>query len=119
MPSGVTLTIVNDRTTMIRASIHDVQFTPLLSVVLVVVRYVPHPSAPPSSPAWPRRPLIANFGVMWFCGFSPTTVADGADHRDGLRRRRYVATRTSFATSRTANLRSMPRCAARARSASP
>ena len=27
MPVGVTLTIVNDRTTTIRASIHDVQFT--------------------------------------------------------------------------------------------
>ena len=37
MPVGVTLTIVNDRTTTIRASIHDVQFTLLLSVVLVVL----------------------------------------------------------------------------------
>ena len=37
MPAGVELTIVNDRTTTIRASIHDVQFTLVLSVVLVVL----------------------------------------------------------------------------------
>ena len=37
MPAGVKLTIVNDRTETIRASVHDVQFTLILSVVLVVL----------------------------------------------------------------------------------
>ena len=35
MPAGATLTIVNDRTTTIRASIHDVQFTLVLSIARV------------------------------------------------------------------------------------
>src|SRR6201986_1380622 len=34
IPAGVNLTIVSDRTVTIRASVHDVQFAPLLSVVL-------------------------------------------------------------------------------------
>jgi len=57
MPAGATLTIVNDRTTTIRASIHDVQFTLMLSVVLVVLVVLIScaPSAPPSSPAWRCR----------------------------------------------------------------
>ncbi len=37
IPAGVTLTIVSDRTVTIRASVHDVQFTLLLSVVLVTL----------------------------------------------------------------------------------
>jgi len=37
MPAGADLTIVNDRTTTIRASIHDVQFTLVLSIALVVL----------------------------------------------------------------------------------
>src|SRR5215468_5626711 len=37
IPAGAELTIVNNRTTTIRASIHDVQFTLVLSVALVVL----------------------------------------------------------------------------------
>ncbi|MGC1970424.1 MAG: efflux RND transporter permease subunit, partial [Pseudolabrys sp.] len=37
MPAGADLTIVNDRTTTIRASIHDVQLTLVLSIALVVL----------------------------------------------------------------------------------
>src|SRR5262249_42895160 len=37
MPAGITLTIVSDRTDTISASIHDVQFTLVLSVILVVL----------------------------------------------------------------------------------
>ena len=37
MPAGVNMVIVNDRTSTIRASIHDVQFTLVLSVALVVL----------------------------------------------------------------------------------
>ena len=37
MPEGVTLTVVQDRTATIRASVRDVQFTLMLSVALVVM----------------------------------------------------------------------------------
>ena len=73
MPAAAELTIVNDRTDTIRASIHDVQFTLVLSVALVVLvvlvflrtlraTFIAGVALPLS--------LIATFGVMWFCGFS-------------------------------------------------
>ena len=37
IPAGVNLTIVSDRTVTIRASVNDVQFTLILSVVLVTL----------------------------------------------------------------------------------
>src|SRR6202023_54343 len=37
IPAGVNLTVVSDRTVTIRASVHDVQFTLVLSVVLVTL----------------------------------------------------------------------------------
>jgi multidrug efflux pump len=73
MPAGATLTIVNDRTTTIRASIHDVQFTLMLSVVLVVlVVLIFLRTIRATIIAGVALPLslIATFGVMWFCGFS-------------------------------------------------
>ncbi|MEW6450099.1 MAG: efflux RND transporter permease subunit [Pseudomonadota bacterium] len=73
MPSGVKLTIVNDRTNTIRASIHDVQFTLILSVVLVVlVVFIFLRTIRATIIAAVALPLslIATFGVMWFCGFS-------------------------------------------------
>ena len=73
MPAGVKLTVVNDRTTTIRASIHDVQFTLVLSVVLVVlVVFVFLRTIRATIIAGVALPLslIATFGVMWFCGFS-------------------------------------------------
>ncbi len=73
MPTGVTLTIVNDRTTTIRASIHDVQFTLLLSVVLVVLvvlMFLRTIRATIIAGVALPLSLIATFGVMWFCGFS-------------------------------------------------
>jgi multidrug efflux pump len=73
MPAGANLTIVNDRTTTIRASIHDVQFTLVLSVVLVVlVVLVFLRTIRATIIAGVALPLslIATFGVMWFCGFS-------------------------------------------------
>src|SRR5258707_14677581 len=73
MPAGVKLTVVNDRTTTIRASIHDVQFTLALSVVLVVlVVFVFLRTIRATIIAGVALPLslIATFGVMWFCGFS-------------------------------------------------
>src|SRR5262245_3241251 len=73
MPAGVDLTIVNDRTTTIRASIHDVQFTLVLSialVVLVVLIFLRTIRATIIAGVALPLSLIATFGVMWFCGFS-------------------------------------------------
>jgi len=73
MPAGVSLTIVNDRTTTIRASIHDVQFTLVLSValvVLVVLVFLRTIRATIIAGVALPLSLIATFGVMWFCGFS-------------------------------------------------
>jgi multidrug efflux pump len=73
MPAGVSLTIVNDRTTTIRASIHDVQFTLVLSialVVLVVLIFLRTIRATIIAGVALPLSLIATFGVMWFCGFS-------------------------------------------------
>ncbi|MBV8792070.1 MAG: efflux RND transporter permease subunit, partial [Pseudolabrys sp.] len=73
MPAGINLTVVNDRTDTIRASIHDVQFTLMLSVVLVVlVVLIFLRTIRATIIAGVALPLslIATFGVMWFCGFS-------------------------------------------------
>src|SRR5882757_1808132 len=73
IPVGVGLTVVSDRTTTIRASIHDVQFTLVLAVILVVmVVFVFLRSIRATIIAGVALPLslIATFGVMWFCGFS-------------------------------------------------
>ena len=73
IPAGATLTVVNDRTTTIRASIHDVQFTLVLSialVVLVVLVFLRTVRATIIAGVALPLSLIATFGVMWFCGFS-------------------------------------------------
>ncbi|HEY1472555.1 MAG TPA: efflux RND transporter permease subunit [Pseudolabrys sp.] len=73
MPAGAQLTIVNDRTTTIRASIHDVQFTLILSValvVLVVLIFLRTVRATIIAGVALPLSLIATFGVMWFAGFS-------------------------------------------------
>jgi len=73
LPSSVKLTLVHDRTETIRASIHDVQFTLLLSVALIVmVVLVFLRSGRATIIAGVALPvsLIATFAVMYFCGFS-------------------------------------------------
>jgi len=73
LPAGANLTIVNDRTDTIRASIHDVQFTLILSVglvVLVVLIFLRTVRATIIAGVALPLSLIATFGVMWFCGFS-------------------------------------------------
>ncbi len=73
IPVGVTLTVVNDRTTTIRASIRDVKFTLILSVilvVLVVLIFLRTIRATIIAGVALPLSLIATFGVMWFCGFS-------------------------------------------------
>jgi len=73
MPAGVKLTIVSDRTDTINASVHDVQFTLILSValvVLVVLIFLRTLRATLIAGVALPLSLIATFGVMWFCGFS-------------------------------------------------
>ena len=72
-PVAAELSIVNDRTTTIRASIHDVQFTLTLSialVVLVVLIFLRTIRATIIAGVALPLSLIATFGVMWLCGFS-------------------------------------------------
>ena len=73
MPVGIELTVVHDRTTTIRASIRDVQFTLVLSVVLVVLvvlLFLRTIRATIIAGVALPLSLIATFGVMWFAGFS-------------------------------------------------
>ena len=73
IPAGAELTIVNDRTTTIRASINDVQFTLMLSiglVVLVVLVFLRTIRATIIAGVALPLSLVATFGVMWFSGFS-------------------------------------------------
>ena len=73
LPAGADLTVVNDRTDTIRASIHDVQFTLVLSValvVLVVLIFLRTIRATIIAGVALPLSLIATFGVMWFAGFS-------------------------------------------------
>jgi multidrug efflux pump len=73
MPSDARLTVVHDRTSTIRASIHDVQFTLVLSValvVLVVLLFLRTIRATIIAGITLPVSLIATFGVMWLCGFS-------------------------------------------------
>ncbi|PZW46805.1 multidrug efflux pump [Humitalea rosea] len=73
LPAGVTLSVVADRTETIRASVHEVQMTLLLSVGLVVMviflflrtaraTIVPGVALPLS--------IIGTFGIMSLCGYS-------------------------------------------------
>jgi multidrug efflux pump len=73
VPAGVDLTVVSDRTVTIRASVHDVQFTLILSVALVtLVVLVFLRSLRATLIAGVALPLslITSFGVMYFSGFS-------------------------------------------------
>ena len=73
MPQGIDVSILSDRTETVRASVSDVQFTLVLTVLLVVLviyvflrsfraTIIPGVAVPLS--------LIATFGVMHLCGFS-------------------------------------------------
>ncbi len=73
MPAGARLTVVHDRTGTIRASVHDVQFTLVLSValvVLVVLLFLRSMRATIIAGVALPVSLIATFGVMWLSGFS-------------------------------------------------
>jgi multidrug efflux pump len=73
MPAGVNLAVVSDRTATIEASVHDVQFTLVLSVglvVMVVLLFLRSIRATIIAGVALPVSLIATFGVMYFCGFS-------------------------------------------------
>jgi len=73
LPSAVPVTVLTDRTTTIRASVHDVQFELMLAVVLVVLvifvflrsaaaTFIPGITVPVS--------IVGTFAVMYGLGFS-------------------------------------------------
>ncbi len=73
MPSDVNLVVVHDRTSTIRASVRDVQFTLVLSValvVLVVLLFLRTIRATIIAGIALPVSLVATFGIMWLCGFS-------------------------------------------------
>ena len=73
IPAGVKLTIVSDRTVTIRASVHDVQFTLILSVILVtlvVLLFLRSMRATLIAGVALPLSLITSFGIMYFAGFS-------------------------------------------------
>jgi multidrug efflux pump len=78
IPGAIALSVVLDRTPMIRASLHDVERTLLISVVLVILvvfaflrsvraTLIPSVAVPVS--------LIGTFGVMYLCGYSLDNVS--------------------------------------------
>jgi multidrug efflux pump len=73
IPQGIEITTVLDRTTTIRASVHDVEWTLVVSILLVIIvvflflrsaraTLIPVVAVPVS--------LIATFAVMYFFGYS-------------------------------------------------
>jgi multidrug efflux pump len=73
VPADVKLSVVMDRTTTIRASVHDVQITLGVSICLVILvvflflrsprtTFIPTVAVPVS--------LVGTFGVMYLCGYS-------------------------------------------------
>ncbi len=73
LPAGVNVTVVTDRTTGIRASVHDVEFELALSVALVVaVIFLFLRSVPATFIASVAVPLslVGTFGVMYLLNFS-------------------------------------------------
>jgi len=73
IPAAIKMRIASDRTTTIRASLHDVERTLLISVALVIMvvflflrngraTFIPSIAVPIS--------LIGTFGIMYLCGYS-------------------------------------------------
>ena len=73
IPAGMRLQVLMDRTTVIRASVHDVEVTLIISICLVILvvfvflrnvraTFIPSIVVPVS--------LIGTFGIMYLCGFS-------------------------------------------------
>src|SRR6476620_3428848 len=78
LPPGVKISILSDRTQTIRASVHDVQFTLMLTIALVIVvmglflrRFWPTFIAGVTVPL----SLAGTFAIMWLCGFSLDNIS--------------------------------------------
>ena len=78
LPPGVEISILSDRTQTIRASVHDVQFTLVLTIALVIVvmalflrRFWPTFIAGVTVPL----ALAGTFAVMWLCRFSLDNIS--------------------------------------------
>ena len=76
IPPAIKMSVAMDRTTTIRASVHDVEFTLMISIALVILvvflflrnvraTLIPSVAVPVS--------LIGTFGVMYLLGYSSTT----------------------------------------------
>lgn len=73
MPAGATLEVFSDRTGMIRASVHEVQFTLVLSVglvVMVVLLFLRTWSATIIAGVTLPLSMVGSFAIMWLTGFS-------------------------------------------------
>jgi multidrug efflux pump len=73
LPADVNVEVAADRTGTIRASVHEVQFTLVLAVVLVVLvvlLFLRTFSATAVAGVTLPLSLIASFGIMYFAGFS-------------------------------------------------
>ena len=73
LPAGTQLSVVHDRTDTIRASISDVEFTLVLStvlVVLVVLMFLHSLRATLIAGISLPLSIIATFGMLWFLDFS-------------------------------------------------
>ncbi len=73
LPGSVSLSVVVDRSPVIRASLYDVERTMLLSVVLVtlvVFFFIREPRAALIPTLAVPVSLVSTFGVMYLCGYS-------------------------------------------------
>jgi len=73
LPGGVTIEVLRDRSTTIRASVHEVQTTLLLSVALVIgvtAVFLRRVSAVIATGAAVPLSLLGTFAVMWLAGYS-------------------------------------------------
>jgi multidrug efflux pump len=70
---AISLSVVMDRTTTIRASVHDVEFTMLISialVIMVVFMFLRNMRATLIPGVVVPLSLIGTFGIMYMCGYS-------------------------------------------------
>ena len=73
LPAGVAVRTIRDRTETIRASVHDVQLTLLVSialVMLVVALFLRRSSAVLATGAAVPLSLLGTLAAMWLCGYS-------------------------------------------------
>jgi multidrug efflux pump len=73
LPSGIQISVLTDRTSTIRASVRDVQFTLMLTIALVVMvifLFLRSPSATLIPSVAVPLSLVGTFAAMYFLGYS-------------------------------------------------